>query len=257
MLINKFRQRVKNGENVIGPWCSLASSTITDIIASAGMDFVILDMEHGNINYNELENMIRAAILKSCCPIVRVGMVDELQILKPLDLGAQGIIAAHVETKEDCEKLVSYVKYYPQGKRGFSSFTPAGEYSLTKVRSHSDESNKETITGIIIESLKGIENLDSITDTKHLDLVYIGAYDLAQSMGFPGNPSHPDVQNIIKDSIKKIRNKGLIAGGYAAKNHSEIKPMLDMGMQFITYIPDVTVIFHAFNDIKIAFDKLK
>ena len=77
---NNLKRRLRAGEVVFGPWCILPSASLTNVIASAGMDFVILDTEHGSINHETLENMIRAAESEDCCPIVRVGKADELEI---------------------------------------------------------------------------------------------------------------------------------------------------------------------------------
>jgi 4-hydroxy-2-oxoheptanedioate aldolase len=253
---NTLKERLQAGETVIGPWCEIPSPSLTNVIAAAGMDFVILDMEHGSINYETLENMIRAAESENCCPLVRVGRNDELHILKALDMGAHGIISPHVETKKDCEKVVAYTKYYPLGIRGFSSFTRAGGYSLIDVDGHAVRENENMLTGIIIENKEGLDNIDEIILTEYLDLVYIGAYDLSQSLGLPGQVDHPEIQAAMRDCIRKITDKGIAAGGYAAKNITDIQSMVDMGMQFITYVPDVTSIFHMFYDIKNEFDKI-
>ncbi len=253
---NSLKERLQAGEIVIGPWCEIPSSTLTNVIAATGMDFVILDMEHGSIDYGTLENMIRAAESENCCPLIRVGKNDELHILKVLDLGAHGVIIPHVQTKKECEKAVSYTKYHPLGVRGFSSFTRAGGYSLIGVEGHAVRENESTLTGIIIENKDGLDNIDEIIKTEYLDLVYIGAYDLSQSLGLPGQVDHPDVKAAIKDCVHRITDKGIAAGGYAAKNISDIQSMVDIGMQFITYIPDVTSIFHMFYDIKNEFDKI-
>ena len=241
---------------LIGPWCSIPSPMVTEVIASAGMDFVLLDLEHGNMNDETLESMIRAAKLKNCTPLVRVGRLDELNILKPLDLGALGILVPHVKNKIDCEKVIQYAKYYPEGKRGFSSFTPAGSYGLEFVGSHASDQNQSICTGIIIEDIEGLKNLDEILEVPHLDMVYIGAYDLAQSLGKPGEPKHPEVLGIIKDAIHKIHTQSLKVGGYAAKNLDEIKEMVDLEMDLVTFVPDVTVLYESFKKIKKTFNEV-
>ena len=81
-----------------------------------------------------------------------------------------------------------------------------------------------------------------------IDAIYIGAYDLSQAVGYPGQVDHPEVKRALETSIRKIRKKGLAAGGYVAKNDTDIKWMRKMGMQFITLLPDCTALFHAFRD---------
>ncbi|RAQ43277.1 hypothetical protein B9S53_11425, partial [Arthrospira sp. O9.13F] len=210
----------------------------------------ILDMEHGKTNVSNLEDLVRATESEGCDALVRVDSLNEISILKALDSGATGVIIPHISSASDMQKAVSFSKYYPIGKRGFSSFTSAGKYSLEYVKTHAESKNMSTVVGIIIEDIEGISNLKEILDVGNLDIVYIGAYDLAQSMGYPGNPKHPEVFGNIQKAIELVKKYNIAVGGYAASNHEEMKTMLDMGMQFITYIPEVTVIYHCFKSIK-------
>jgi len=244
---------LQEGQLVIGPWCSTESSKIINIIALSGLDFCILDMEHGRANDSNLEELIRAAESENLSAIVRVDSLNEISILKSLDSGATGVIVPHISTAHDMKRAVSYSKYYPIGNRGFSSFTAAGKYSLENVKTHSDTQNASTVLGIIIEDIEGINNIHEILGVGHLDIIYIGAYDLAQSMGHPGNPKHPDVLEAIQFAIDNVKPHNIAVGGYAASSHEEIGAMINMGMQFITYVPDVTIIYHAFKAIRDSF----
>lgn len=247
-----LKERLKSGEIVYGPWCVLPSPSVINVIASTGVDFVIIDMEHGPHDFETLENMIRAAEVTGCEALVRVATNEETIILKALDLGASGIIVPHIETKEDAERAISYAKYYPMGSRGFSPFTRAGGYSLIGVSNHAEKQNEKTILILLIEGEGGFRHLDdilSITDlTNKIDGIYIGAYDLSQSLGMPGAVDNPVVRSSMADMIKKIRAKGITAGGYVAKNEDDITWMKDMGMQLITLLPDCTVLYHAFEE---------
>ncbi|MHC1703453.1 MAG: HpcH/HpaI aldolase/citrate lyase family protein [Tenuifilaceae bacterium] len=249
-----FKLKLKEGKIVIGPWCSTDSPSVINIIALSGMDFCILDMEHGKTNIQNMEELIRAAKSEDCAALVRVDSLNEISILKSLDSGASGVIVPHVSNAETMKKVVDYTKYYPIGKRGFSSFTCAGKYSLENVQKHAELQNSSIVVGIIIEDLEGVNNLKEILEVGNLDLVYIGAYDLAQSMGYPGNPTHPEVLEVLKNCVATVNKYDIAVGGYAAKSINELENMIKLGMQFITYIPDVTVIYHAFKSIKDSFD---
>lgn len=245
---NSLKRRLKDGEIVFGPWCVIPSPSIINIIGAAGIDFVIIDMEHGSAGFETAEDMVRAAESENCCPLIRVGKRDESTVLRALDIGVHGLLIPHVESREDVEESISFSKYYPEGARGFSPYTRAGGYGYLGVKDHAQKENEETLIGVILEGKAGLKNIDSILETKNIDLVYIGAYDLSQAMGMPGQVEHPAIKKEMEKCIRKIRDCGIAAGGYVAKNADDIKWMTDIGMQFITCLPDATVIFHAFYD---------
>ena len=243
-----MKRRLKDGQIVFGPWCVIPSPSIINIIGAAGLDFVIIDMEHGPMGFETAEDMVRAAESENCCPLIRVGQRGESAVLRALDIGAHGLLIPHVENRKDAEESVSLSKYYPEGSRGFSPYTRAGGYGYLEVENHAQKENEETLIGVILEGKAGIENIDSIVETKNIDLIYIGAYDLSQAMGMPGQVGHPIIKKEMGKCIRKIRDHGIAAGGYVAKNTDDIRWMIDMGMQFITCLPDATVIFHAFYE---------
>jgi len=246
---NTLKKKLKNGEAVLGMWCVLPSAAVTNVIAASGMDFVIIDMEHGSINSETTEEMVRAADSEDCCPIIRLGQKDEGMILKALDVGAHGVLVAHVENRQDARDVIEFSKYHPIGIRGFSPYTRAGGYGTSGIERHAQHENEQTLVGIILEGKAGIENIDTILETEHLDLVYIGAYDLSQSLGVPGQVQHTLVKSHMEKAIRKIRNAGIAAGGYVAKDTQDIRWMVDMGMQFITYLPDATVLFDTCQNV--------
>ncbi len=253
---NLLKKRLKKGEVVFGPWCIIPSPTVINIIAAAGMDFVILDLEHGPISYETLENMVRSAEVENCCPLARVGQRDELQILRALDLGIHGVLVPHIQSKKEALECISFAKYYPDGRRGFSPYTRAGGYGINDIENYAAKANLQTLAAIILEGINGINNLDEILETPNLDLIYIGAYDLSQALGIPGQVNHPDVKKHLKKCVKKIRDRGIAAGGYVAKNAEDIKWMTDIGMQFITYLPDAAAIFETFHNISTEFKRI-
>ncbi len=254
---NSLKKRIKQGEVVFGPWCVLPSPSVINIIGAAGMDFVILDLEHGASSFETLEEMVRSAESENCCPLVRVGKRDELHILKALDLGAHGVLVPHVSDKKEAAEAVSFAKYYPEGQRGFSPFTRTGGYGMLGIQDHAKKENEETIVAVILEGIKGLEHLDEILDVPNIDLIYIGAYDLSQSLGIPGQVNHKKVKGLLEKNIKKIRDNNKAAGGHVAKNADDFRWMVNCGMQFITCLPDTALIFHAFHDLATQFREIR
>ena len=240
-----FRQRLKDGDVVIGPWCVIPSAPVMNITANAGFDFVIVDMEHGPTSFETAEAMVRAAQSEGVHAVVRLGAASEDGVLRSLDIGSDGIICAHVETAKDAREVVAFSKYWPDGCRGFSPFTRAGRYSSDDITTHAGVQNERTMVGVILEGKAGLDNLDEILEIPNLDLVYIGAYDLSQALGVPGQVGHPEIRKALERCVRKIRDAGVAAGGFVARNRDDMTWMTSTGMQFITYLPDCTAIHLA------------
>ncbi len=248
---NLLKKRLKNGEVVIGCWCVVPSSPLANVIASSGLDFIIIDMEHGPHSFETAAEMIKSSQAEGCSPLVRVASNSEYMILRALDIASDGVIVPHIESADDVLKAVSYSKYFPDGERGFSPFTRAGGYSADTVSQHSKVQNDRTLVALILEGKKGIDSLDEILKiddvSKKIDLIYIGAYDLSQALGMPGKVDDPRVREALMACIAKIKAKGIAAGGYVAKNKQDMEWMVKAGMQFITILPDCAVIYRAFE----------
>lgn len=248
---NPLKSRLKKGEVVAGAWCEIPSPELINAIAASGMDFVIIDMEHGPISIETAGEMIRAAEVEGCSPIVRVSKLDESLILSALDVDAFGVIVPHIESRKDAENTIAFAKYHPIGQRGFSPFTRAGRYSLENIKTHAKFQNDETALILMLEGKEGIASIDDVLAiddiSQKVDAIYIGAYDLSQALGMPGEIDHPDVMKALEKSVKKIRSRGLAAGGYVAKNKKDIEWMTAMGMQFITLLPDCGVVYAAYK----------
>jgi len=241
-----LKQRLKKGEYVLGTWCILPSPEVVNVLAKAGLDFVLIDMEHGPADYKTALMMTMAAQAEGCEAIIRVGQNNESDVLKALDIGADGVIVPHIENSADRKRAISYIKYPPIGVRGFSPYARAGSY--TSRPGHTIIENKLTISGIIVEGEEGIKNLDEIIDDKNLDIVYIGVYDLSAVLKIPGQVNNPQIHKLLKECVGKIRKKGKIA---AALFHSleELKLFKKIGIQVLCYKVDTSVIFDSYNSI--------
>lgn len=245
---NVLKKRLQNGEMLLGPWCVLPSAAFANVIATAGIDFMIIDLEHGPTSYETAEDMIRAADSEDCPSIIRVGSRDSHEILRALDIGAHGVMVPHVENAHQAQEAVTYGRYRPLGDRGFSPFTRAGGYGEEPLEWVLSRANDDVLLAVIVEGQGVQEEFAGIVATPGLDLVYVGAYDLSQSMGIPGQVDHPRVKKEMERCIRQIRDAGVMAGGYVAKNRDDLKWMVDIGIQLITCLTDVRLVQRAFQD---------
>jgi len=253
MAKKSLKERLKDGETVIGTWNIIPSPTLVEIIGCSGLDFLVIDSEHGPGNFETAENLARAAEVTGMSPIMRVPDKEVHSILSALDIGMHGIQVPHVSTKEEAELIVERAKYYPVGKRGLSPFTRAGKYSLLE-HDHAARSNKNTIIVLNIEGIDGIENLAEISTVPDIDVIFIGPYDLSQSIGKPGKVNDPEVMKLIKKSANILKSNGITCGSFA-RDEAYLKSLIQCGVKYLTYMVDTAMILKSYKAFKDFFDK--
>lgn len=241
--------RLKRGEVCLGTWGFIPSSAVVEIIALSGFDFIVIDMEHSPISLESLIGMITAAENRGMTPIVRVPYLGASPILRVLDSGAHGIQVPHIATRENALDVVKYSKYYPIGSRGMAPNARAGHYTYLNADSSTKLANKQTLIVVNIEGKEGIKNLSSILEVEDIDVVFLGPYDLSQSLGLPGQITHPKVKALIEDSTNKILASGKIPGCFSL-NNIQTKYWIQLGIKYITYKADGPIIRNAFERIR-------
>jgi 4-hydroxy-2-oxoheptanedioate aldolase len=248
--VNKLKVKLAKGLPVLGTWNTLASPLVTEVFAQSGLDFQIIDLEHGPFILDELHLHVSAcANSPSCTPLVRIPSNKDWMSLQALDQGAYGIVVPHVSSQKEAEKLVRSIKYHPFGSRGFTPFSKAGGFNNKNTSGYVKQANDSILSIVIIESQKGLDNLEEITEVDDIDIVYFGAYDLAQALGFPGEVKHPKVINAIRNGVKIVNKKGKSAGGFVPQSKDDIKWLLDMGMRFITYEVDSSILHSHISNV--------
>lgn len=251
--MENLKKRLKNGEMVFGVWNSIPSSSLVNVIGKSGVDFVVIDCEHGPTSIETAENLVRALELCNTSSIIRVPSNESYLILHALDIGACGVQVPHVSTKEEAAIVVKYSKYGPLGERGFSPFTRAGQYGL-EAQNHAQKSNNNTMVVVNVEGVEGVKNLKEIASVDGVDVVFIGPYDLSQSLGKPGQVDAADVIDSIKKSVDILKETGVACGSFA-RDMEYLDILIDCGVQYITYGVDSNLIMNAFGELKHAFDK--
>ncbi len=247
-----IKEKLKNKEQMFGTWCIIPSIEVVNVLCKSGLDFVLVDFEHSPVGFETAQKMVMAAHAEGKYAISRVGKLEEVEILRSLDIASDGIIIPHIESKEDIDKCLEYIKYYPEGSRGYSPYTRAGGYCVCK--NYTLNANKNILFGIIIESKKGIDNLDEILSNPKLDLVYLGAYDISISLGYPGQINHPCVVEVLDKCIEKIKKAGKIIGAmYHSKDDYE--KFNKQGVDFLVYKVDTLIINEGLSEIRAIKDR--
>lgn len=212
MRINKAKAKLQAGEPILGIFVGFPSPTIVELCGIAGFDFVVIDAEHGPMNPQSCEDMVRAADATGITPIIRVAQNVPQVILRYLDIGALGIHMPIVNTRAEAERLVQAVKYPPQGRRGLASVRAASYGLVEPLADYVVEANKQTLVVSHVENVEAVNNLDELTTVEGIDVFFIGPTDLSQSLGYPGKTQDPAVRAVIAQARQRIQAAGRIAG---------------------------------------------
>ncbi|MBW4575098.1 MAG: hypothetical protein KME08_07425 [Aphanothece sp. CMT-3BRIN-NPC111] len=240
---NQLKRKLKRGEVVIGPFMNCAYPAFMEICGHAGFDFAIIDMEHGPLNTLVAEDLCRAADCVGLAPVVRVRKNDAPQIQRALDIGSAGVQVPQIEIKADAEAAVRGAKYSPLGARGLSFATRAGLYTSAGTQI-TDKMNEESLIVVHVEGKRGVENIEEIVSVPHIDVIFLGPYDLSQSLGIPGQVRDRRVIDLMQKCVSTIRNAGIAVGTFA-DNPEIAKQWIDTGVQYIGLGVDVAIFLRA------------
>ncbi|MEM1944632.1 MAG: aldolase/citrate lyase family protein [Nitrososphaerota archaeon] len=250
---NRLREKLMVGKPCVGTFATIPNPAVVELIALSGFDFVIIDMEHGILNYESVENMVRAGDVHGLTSIVRVRENRESDILSALETGAQGVEVPHVESAEDAQRAVGAAKYAPMGMRGVSPYTRAGGYSSIPPHEHFLTSNRETMIVLHIEGREGVENMDSILRVEGVDVLFAGPYDLSQAYGVPGDVEDPKVLGAINKLIERCGSRGRWAGTFAP-DVDKARRWITAGIKYVAYSVDSGIFYNA---LKQALDDIR
>ncbi len=235
-MINTLKRKLDWGQPVIGPFLTLNCPDLVELMGLTGFDFLIIDTEHGPMEAESIQNLIRAAELRGITPIVRVSDTRDVTILKTLDVGAHGIQVPQVNSPEAAQAVVRAAKYFPVGTRG-AAMPRAADYGLRPFDEHLASANDETMVIVHCENRVGLSCIEEIAATPGVDVIFVGPYDLSQSLEFPGLIDSPQVVMAVERALKAARNAGKPAGIFVT-SEEEACMRLDQGFRYIAYSMD-------------------
>ncbi len=244
MRTNTLKQALKAGRTVFGPFVNIPSPMVVEVIGYAGFDFAILDLEHGLMDFEVVEHMVRGAECGGLSAVVRTREGFGPDILRALEVGAAGVQIPHVSSKEAAWEVVQVAKYHPAGKRGLSPYSRSARYSMDAQPGFTDRLNAESLIIVQVEGVEGLENLDAILTVAETDVVFLGPNGLSQSLGMPGQMHHPEVVAAMKDAVERIRKAGKAAGVFA-KDTDDARRWADLGVQYVSISMDLGIFLEA------------
>ena len=240
---NELKRKLAAGEVAIGPFAGLNCPDLIEIMGIGGYDFCIIDTEHGPMDPESIQHLVRAAELSGMTPIVRAPRAEAVDILKVLDIGAQGIHVPQVNSRETAVDVVKAARYHPEGMRGVA-VPRALSYGLKPLGEALSEANREVLLIVHCENAEGLGRLDEIASVDGIDLIFVGPYDLSQSLGVPGEIFHPSMVKAVSRALDAITRAGKPAGIFVT-SVDEAKRRIDEGFRYIAYSMDSLIFGNA------------
>jgi 2-dehydro-3-deoxyglucarate aldolase len=233
-----LQAKLRTGDPVFGSWLQFGHTGTAEIMASAGFDWLSIDLEHTTIDLDTAFRMIQVIQLAGCTPFVRLSSNDPVQAKRVLDAGAQGVIVPSVQSADDARRAVASVKYPPLGSRGVGIGRAHG-YGA-RVPEYLQDANDRTIVIAMIEQCEGVERAEDILAVDGIDGVFIGPYDLSASCGVAGQLSHPLVGEAVTRVLAAARKLGKAAGIHVVHPPvTQVADRLAQGFRFIAYGGDM------------------
>lgn len=249
-MINFSKKKLENKEVLLGSFFELGGQTAVEAAAIAGLDFIIIDNEHGPFDIETTMSYIRVAELRGMTPVVRVKEISRSAILKSLDIGARALIIPCVENIDQVKDIIKWGKYPPRGERGFF-FSRIGGYGHDLVASkgvgpYMDYMNDETWLIPQCETVGALEVIEEIAAMDGVDGIFIGPFDLSNSMGISGQFDKPEFKEAVARIIKACHDKDKFVM-YYANDVNIAKDMMAQGIDGVAVSMDVNFLISGYK----------
>lgn len=226
---------------LLGTWVKLGSVEVVEILALAGLDFVIIDLEHAPLAIDQASILITLADARGLSPFVRVSDTSPPAIGRILDAGAAGLLVPHVDTADDAAAIVDAMRFPPVGHRGSGRNSRAGSWGAGGRDDYTDR-GAAVLCIPQIESTTAVDNVDAILAVDGVDAVFLGAGDLSLSLGT--TPADPDVRALL-DRVRSACKATSTPWGAAALDGTAARRQLDAGCGFVTLSNDTSALLSA------------
>lgn len=238
------------GQQTVGGWLSLANANSAEAMAHAGFDWLVVDLQHGLLDYSDLRTMLPAISTSSTTPLVRVSANDPAEIMKALDAGAMGVIVPMVNNRAEAAAAVAATRYPPQGSRSFGPIRAA----LYGGVGYAAQANDQIACIVMVETREGIDKVDEIAATPGLGGIYIGPSDLALALGLPPKGDTDDTLHL--ETVGRIfaaARKHKVPIGIHTSGLAWTQKRLAAGFDFVTLGSDLGFMTQAaINDLTAA-----
>lgn len=208
---NSLKKKLAEGKAQLGMWLALADPYAAEVCANSGFDWLLIDSEHAPFDQRTILATLQALAAYPIEPVLRVPGHDPVYLKQVLEMGVRSLLVPMVETPEQARSLVAAVHYPPSGKRGVgSSLGRASRWN--SYEDYLGVADRSICLIAQVEHREAIAQIEQIGAVEGIDAIFVGPADLAASMGYLGQPTHPDVTEVVEAAIASVRGLGKAAG---------------------------------------------
>jgi 2-keto-3-deoxy-L-rhamnonate aldolase RhmA len=250
---NLVKHKLKSGKPSIGTWVSIGHPDVTMFLSDMGFDWIVCDMEHGPFGAETYHFMVQSMLYnrKNCVPMARVPYHDLIWYKKVLDAGAMGIVTPRVETKEMAKEMIKWMKYPPWGERGAGP-----RLAAFRNPDYFHTANDETMAIVMIESVKGVKNIEDIFSVEGIDACFVGPSDLSLDMGLHRQYTNPKFIKTLDRIVEAGQDQGVAPGMhcFTTPGPTNINKALERGFLWCALNSDTA---YLRNGVQAAFKTVK
>lgn len=248
MKSRELKRHLRSGQVAIGTWVfEFNTPGIARLLATTGVDFIAYDMEHSGFGIESIRSLIAETRPLGLAALVRPPAGHYHLVATVLDVGASGVLVPMVETPEQAARIADACRYSPEGRRGVAFGVAHDDFLPGDVPAKMKAANESVVCGVLIETQRGVENLEKIVAVPGIDLVWVGHYDLSQTMGIPGEFDHPRFLQAIQHIIKTSASRGIPVGIMVSDAKQGVESV-QKGFRCLAYWGDVWLLQKALTD---------
>ena len=249
MLSNPVLELFAADQPAFGTWATLVENPkFMRLLKAAGLDFVILEMEHTDFTIAQVSALILVARASGLAPIVRPPGLAPHDLTRPLDAGAMGLLLPRIDTPEQLDGVLQVTKYYPRGERILNMRGAHTDYQrLADPADQIAQLNEQTMTVAMVETQQSLDALPEICAVDGLDAVMIGPDDLSQDLGVPGQARHPRMQ-AATERVIDVCSAASVPWGFSCQDIASAEGWLDRGIRWLPFANDAAILFNAFTE---------
>jgi 2-keto-3-deoxy-L-rhamnonate aldolase RhmA len=242
--IKRLREKLAANEPIYGLWVTLESAGISEMAVALGLDWIVVDAEHGHLDWKDILEHIRAAVRSNTVVLVRIAELNAGLIKRALDIGADGIVIPWVEKAEQLKQAVAFANYPPEGVRGIGAERATG-WGQCFVQ-HTHEANEHVLVVPIIETVAAGRNINQLCQVGGVELFFFGPADYSSTAGFRGQWEGPGVAKELLAIKDTLRAHGKHCGIMATSHENLIERRLQ-GFRMLGVGSDSGLFYAAFT----------
>jgi 4-hydroxy-2-oxoheptanedioate aldolase len=256
-LKNRIFERIRSGNHALGVNVQTASEEAVEIAGRAGYDYVMLDWEHGSYGFDRLVSLIRAAEAVDISSVVRIPHGDAVTVCRVLDAGAHGIVVPQISSVEQAREVMAAARFqsntHEEGRRGACPSTRAAGHLCRDWTGFVTHANQDVFLALGFETVDAISMFDEMADAGRMDAVFIGAFDLAQSMGLNGQMHHPDVMAALEPLLQKAKARHIpifatLVSADAEAARKDASAWVERGAGLINVVSDRRALYQGLSN---------